>query len=445
MTNYLKFFLIFLFSAAASGALAQQAGSATTSSPYSKFGLGDYDESLLPQQRGMGGIGVAVRKPSGFSDINVLNPASYSSIQLTTFDIGGYMGTTSLKTSTTGPQTSANFRLSHITLAVPVSKQSALSFGILPYANLGYSYRQQTKTTLNRASTGGIDTSATVNNVYSGEGGLSKAYIGYGFGLGENLNLGFNVAYIFGNEKQYRSTEFPDIPTVLNNNIENSFNASGLNFDYGVQYNLKVSETRRFTVGYSGSSSSQLNANSNFVVTQYLLATDGTADVPRDSLISTKTSGKINLPMIHRFGIAYQKDGKFMIGADYKIGQWSDLSIGGVNSGLKNSQSFALGGEIIPNIDAISNYLSVVDYRFGLKYDKTYINVNGTDIKQYAATFGLGLPIPNERRTSYYKVNIAAEVGRRGTLENSLVRETYFNLHIGFTINDKWFQKYKFD
>lgn len=441
MIKYVKLFIIFLLSATAFGAFAQT----TTSSPYSRFGLGDFDESLLPQQRGMGGIGVATRKPSGFNDINVLNPASYSSINLTTIDIGAYAGISSLSTSLIGAQTSSNFRLSHVAFAIPVSKHSALSFGLLPYANMGYSYRQQSKMQLNRAASGGIDTSVTMNNTYTGEGGLSKAYLGYGFGLGENLNLGFNVNYIFGNESQNRATEFPDVPTALNTKIENTLSVGGINFDFGAQYNIKVSETRRFTIGYSGSSSSQLSSTQKYIVSQYLLATDGTPDIARDSLVNTNASGKVNLPLIHRFGISYQKDGKYMIGADFKMGQWSDLSILGVNQGLQNSQSFAVGGQFTPNIDAISSYLAVCDYRFGLKYDKTSINTNATDIKQYAATIGLGLPIPNERRTSFYKVNISAEIGRRGTLENSLVRENFYNFHIGFTINDKWFQKYKFD
>lgn len=443
MTNYIKFYIIFLLSAGSLGAFAQN--SATTSSPYSKFGIGDYEELLLPQTRGMGGVSVAVRKPTGFNDINVLNPASYSSIILTTIDIGANANITSLSNSTTSGQASSNFRLSHITFAIPVSKRSALSFGLLPYTNLGYSYRQQTSLPTNRASSGGIDTATVVDNTYSGEGGLSKAYLGYGFGIGKNLNIGFNVAYIFGNEQQYRSSEFPTLPTALNSRIENSFSAGGFNFDYGAQYDIKINETTRFTLGYSGSSSSKLNATSKFIVSQYFFDSSGNTEVARDSTVSTSTSGKINLPLIHRFGITYQKDGKYMIGADFKTGQWSDLSINGVNAGLQNNQSFAIGGQITPNIDAISNYLAVVDYRFGLKYDKTYINTNGVDIKQYSATFGLGLPIPNERRTSFYKVNFSAEVGRRGTLQNNLVRENFINLHLGFTINDKWFQKYKFD
>ena len=139
---------------------------------------------------------------------------------------------------------------------------------------------------------------------------------------------------------------------------------------------------------------------------------DGNPNTALDSIVNQSNSGKITLPTIHR---------------------------------LVNSQSFAGGAQLTPNINAVSGYWSVVDYRLGANYTNTYLKINGTNINQYGISLGLGLPIPNERRGSYYKVNIAAEIGRRGTLDNSLVREGYFNLHIGFTINDKWFQKYKFD
>ena len=134
-----------------------------------------------------------------------------------------------------------------------------------------------------------------------------------------------------------------------------------------------------------------------------------------------------------------------MIGADFKMGQWSDLRVNGVNSGLQNNQSFAVGGQITPNINSLSSYWAVVDYRLGFNYDNSYVVANGTNIKQYAATIGFGLPIPNQSRTNYYKVNIAAEFGQRGTLNNNLVKEQFINIHLGFVINEKWFQKYKFD
>lgn len=443
MTNYTKYFIAFLFSATALSALAQT--TATTSSPYSQFGLGDYEDPILPQNLGMGGISVATNKSGGFNDINIVNPAAYSYINLTTIDVGAFAGFTTLSKTGIGSQNSSNFRLGHLAFAVPVTKHSALSFGLIPYTNLGYSYTQTAPQKLNNQSTGGIDTNTVVNYNYTGEGGLSKAHIGYGFGIGKHLSLGFNVAYIFGNEKKIASTEFPQLYTALNTKTENSFSAGGLSYDYGMQYTIKVKEDSRFTLGYSGSLSTQLNTTSSYIISHYTLSSDGTPNIALDSTRKDQTTGEINLPMINRFGITYQKDNSFLIGVDYKIGQWSNLSIDGVNQGLQNSQSLAVGGQITPNINALSSYWSVVDYRLGFKYDKSYITGLGKDINQYAATVGFGLPIPNDRHTSFYKVNLSAEIGRRGTLENNLVRETYYNIHLGFTINDKWFQKYKFD
>jgi hypothetical protein len=442
MINYSKFFILLILSATTFGAFAQT--SATTSSPYSKYGFGLYNDPLLPQNSAMGGLGTAVGKTGGFNDINVINPATYSYINLTTIDMGAFVNSTTLSQNSAS-QTSSNFRLNHITFAVPTGKHAAFSFGLLPYADLGYNYTKTGTVSLNNASSGGIDTATTASYMYTGEGGLSKAYIGYGIGLGKNLHVGVNVAYIFGSEKQFRTTQFNNLLTTINSSIENSMSAGGLNYDYGLQYDIPFSESSRLTFGYSGSASTQLSTTSKFIVSQYTISADGTVNPALDSLRSEQTDGKIKLPLINRFGITYQKDNKFMLGAEYKMGSWSNVTINGSNAGLQNSQSFTVGGQITPNINSIGSYLAVVDYRFGFNYDKTYINVNGTDITQYAATVGLGLPIPNTSRTSFYKVNLAAEVGRRGTLQNNLVRETFINFKIGFTINDKWFQKFKFD
>lgn len=442
MINYIRVFIIFLLSATAFSAFAQN--SATTSSPYSQYGLGLYDEPLLPLARGMGGIGTGLSKtPDGLSFINIINPASYSSITLTTIDIGAFANIVSLSRTGFTSQTSSNFRLSHVAFGIPVSRHSAVTFGILPYADLGYNYKQTNTVALNHSPIG-VDTSATQESVYSGDGGLSKAYAGYGFSVG-NFSFGGNVAYIFGKENQYRQVQYPDLPGVLNTNVQNSVSVGGLNYDYGVQYNLKLGETRRITFGYSGSAGSKINSANSFIVSHYTLNADGTQNLVTDSTTYTNTQGTLTLPQIHRFGITYEKDLKYLIGADFKIGQWSNLNINGVNAGLQNNQSFAIGGQITPNINSLSSYWAVVDYRLGFNYDNTYINVNNTNIKQYALTFGLGLPIPNTSRTNYYKVNFSAELGRRGSLNNSLVQENYINLHLGFTINEKWFQKYKFD
>jgi hypothetical protein len=101
-------------------------------------------------------------------------------------------------------------------------------------------------------------------------------------------------------------------------------------------------------------------------------------------------------------------------------------------------------------MDALNNYLATIDYRFGLMLDKTYYNVpnptggGSTQITSKAVTLGLGLPLRGNI-SSFYKMNITAELGQRGTLNNGLVKENYVTFRLGFTLNDKWFQRYKFD
>ena len=90
----------------------------------------------------MGGLSAAVNTIGGFNSINIINPASYGKINFTTIDAGLYSNATTLSNDINGVKTSqsnSNFRFSHITFAIPVSKHSALSFGLVPYSELGYS------------------------------------------------------------------------------------------------------------------------------------------------------------------------------------------------------------------------------------------------------------------------------------------------------------------
>lgn len=433
MIKYTRLLITLIFAVSGYSAMAQS----TSSSPYSRFGLGDLQEPLLPQNRAMGGIAVGIQQLGGYHNINVVNPASYSAIRLTVVDIGAYANLTTLSNSSL-KEKSNNFRMSHLALAIPVSKRSALSFGLLPYSDLGYRFKNQVQ----------IDTN-NVDYIYSGAGGLSKAYLGYGFGIGSNLNLGFNVSYIFGGLKQFRSTEFPELNGAINSRIENNNSVGGLNYDYGLQYSINITDESRFILGYSGTASTKLNSKNKYVATQYMKNfSTGDESAAADTILFRQSDNeKINLPLIHRFGISYEKLNKFLIGADFTMGQWSKFSIDGQNGGLNNSMSAAIGAQIIPNINSINSYLDLIDYRVGLRYDKTYITVSGTDIKQYAATFGLGLPLISDRsgRITFSKVNFSTEIGKRGTLTNNLVKENFINFSLGFTLNDKWFQKYKFD
>lgn len=450
MIKFTRLFITLLLAAIVFGAKAQS--TATTSSPYSKYGIGLIDDQLLPQNQGMGGIATAVNTIGGYNTINIINPASYGKINFTTIDAGLTTNFTTLSKTGFADDKNSNSRLSHIAFAIPISQKSAFSFGLMPYSELGYAYKTTTTGFGTKPTPDGsanVDTNLT-NYTYSGQGGLNKAYIGYGFGIGKHLLIGANVSYIFGNLQETQSAEFPQLYGVLDSRQQDAHHIRGVNYDYGIQYSIDLPNYKHIILGYSGSAGTKLNDESTFIVSQYTLDGSGNENVAADTLVNTKSpNSKIKLPNINRFGISYQKEGSFLVGADYTISNWaglSGLSIDGTTATLVNSKRLNVGGQIIPNVNALSNYLALINYQLGFVYDQSNLSINNTQIKSYAATFGLGIPLPHDRASSaFYKINFSAEIGKRGTLENSLVQEKYINLHLGFTLNDRWFQRYKFE
>ncbi|PYF75509.1 porin family protein [Pedobacter nutrimenti] len=412
----------------------------TTQSPYSKFGVGNIKGMLLPQLKAMGGISTGVYKPYDFynNTINMQNPASYAGIGLTTIDIGLSTNLVTLKSGSI-KENNFNATLSHFAIGIPVNSHSAMSFGILPYSETGYQFT-------NRLDLGN---GQQADYIYAGEGGLTKAYIGYGYRIG-HLNLGANAEYTFGNLLRSRSTELVVDPTVANNTINSRMqdknSVGGINFSYGLQYDIALNSKTSIIIGYSGSSASKLSSTTSNVVTQY--RKDGTTELTAIDTLpgSAAVEGKLKLPLMHNFGFTVQKMNKWMFGADYRIGKWSEYSVHGVNQGLQDTYGVSVGGQITPDFNSIGNYFDRVDYRLGVKYDKTYINLQNQDIKQMAITFGLGLPLArNINNQAFYRMNFSTEIGKRGTTNNGLLQENFINFHLGFTLNDRWFRKFKFD
>lgn len=428
MIKNLKQVALLLLILIATSASAQTSGN----SPYAQYGVGILKSPLLPQTRAMGGISAGIRKPGGYSNINLANPASYSSIDLTTFDVGIYTGLRELSTDSKS-QKSFNGTLSHVAFAIPITRGSAFSFGLLPFSDFGYNYRTAPKNTdISSAST-----------VYSGEGGLSKVYLGYGFKIAKNLSLGFNAAYLFGNLKETNSLEFPQDPTAFNSSFRKSRSVGGLSLDYGLQYTVTASKTSRIILGYSGNAGSKVNSKLSQLSNTYRYA-NGDRYTTDTIQFSDGVQSKISMPFTHTAGFVYEKTNKWLVGADFTVGQWSSFRDGNINPGLKDSYGVNFGAQITPDITAVSNYLKLVDYRFGFKYDKTYIGIQNNDIKQMALTFGFGFPLPSNRST-FYKINLSAELGQQGSHANNLVRERFVNINLGFTMNDRWFVKPKFD
>ncbi len=120
------------------------------------------------------------------------------------------------------------------------------------------------------------------------------------------------------------------------------------------------------------------------------------------------------------------------------------------NAPYKYSESnrISLGGYYLPKINSISSYWHRVTYRAGVRLEKTGLlvdgsglNTNFTQVNDFGMSFGLGLPL---RQLS--TVNMGFEFGKRGTTNNNLIQENYFNFRLSLSLTDtQWFQKRKID
>ena len=153
-------------------AMGQSGSQSGTISPYSQYGLGVLADQSLSFNRGMGGTGLAMR---GGTMVNPLNPASYSAVDSLTmlFDAGLSLQLTNFSES----GTSVNGRNADFDYAVGLFrmyKHLGVSFGLLPFSDVGYSYSSSSY--LN-------NTIGSIKETYTGTGGFHQAFVGAGFAL----------------------------------------------------------------------------------------------------------------------------------------------------------------------------------------------------------------------------------------------------------------------
>ena len=110
--------------------------SAQTSSPYSRYGIGELNGKGLVESFGMGGTSIALQNdttPIFF--INTGNPASYSTNRLTTAELGVNFNSLQLQNSTT-KNTVHDAGLGYLTMAFPIKRWWGASIGLTPYSSV---------------------------------------------------------------------------------------------------------------------------------------------------------------------------------------------------------------------------------------------------------------------------------------------------------------------
>lgn len=418
--------------------LAQQ----NSVSPYSRLGIGDRQPLNYTRALSLGGASLALNDPLY---INTANPASYSALELTTFEAG--LATTFYRQEQSNPNISIeNFTggLRYLAAAVPFFDWWSTSVGLQPYSYKGYNIQ---------TSRVGPD-SIPITDRFVGSGGINQFYWGNAFRVAEGLSLGVNARYLFGNLED-RTTVTWENSLVNNTAIEELVYASGFKFDAGLQYEYTFNNGNVAALGVTFANKADISADVN----RYSFVFDELSR-PVDSLSgATDFEREITLPSEFGIGLAVGNRGdeslkySWMIAADYETYAGSEyVNING-SSPLTDGYRAELGGYLTPTLafeglTRSSGYLGLVEYRLGAFYEQTPLSLAGQEIEDYGITFGLGMPVlhrnlaPGERKVSM--LNAGVILGQRGTLENGLIREKYVSVYFGISLNDKWFIEYKY-
>jgi hypothetical protein len=405
-------------------------------SPYSRYGIGEMQYPGFTPALSMGGTGIGF---AAHNRTNILNPASYSELNLVSFAAGVHSDF--YRFSTDSRSSTSNYtNLSYLNLAFPLKKDTTwgLSLGLLPFSNVGY----------NIATSDSIPGVDLVDRHYQGSGGFNQVYIGTGFKIGKRISIGANAGYVFGNIDKIRRLEFAG-PNTLNTQVSNNISISDINLNAGLQLKLIAKEKESLVLGLTAGLPKEMSATRNFVALRY--ADNGA--IIDTAFAQLNQSGKITLPLSLGTGFMYNKQNVWKerdilnIGIDYSMQDWSEFEAFEITDSLRSAYRISLGGQYLPDESIQADYFSRTYYRLGLKYHQTYLEINETALKEYGITFGLGLPMKPfglNRAPSY--INLGVELGQRGTAENNLIQEQFARILIGFTLNDNsWFRKRRYD
>lgn len=396
-------------------------------SPYSHYGIGDIYSNRTAYSMSMGGLSSSLKSNLY---VNYLNPASYNGFDSTSFIFEGglisdfvFAQTDSLSTN------SVNSQLGYLMLGFPVSKWCKASIGLTPFSSLGYLVYDEKN----------LEDIGPTQYIYEAFGGLNRVYGGAAFTI-KNLSLGVNASYLFGTLNYDKVIDFPDSIYIVSFRLRNDYRIRDFLFDFGIQYDVEIAGKYKLTLGGVYSAQTDLKSFSDVLALTYFPGQND-VDFIKDTVeYIDGEKGTIRFPMKYSAGFIFEDAGHWMVGADYSFQKWEDYRKFGLSDSLNNSMKVSVGGYYLPQPKGIPSYWELIQYRFGFRYHKTYLELRNNQINEFGVTFGVGLPLRNTRST----INLAVEWGQSGTIKNGLIKENILRFTLGISLYERWFIKRKF-
>lgn len=397
----------------------------TINSPYSNYGLGEISFDGLTHNYGSGEAGIAM--PSHWH-INLQNPSLLINNNLSSFQVG-LMGDVRNYQSEDESADEVAVSLRFLAMSYPIVKgRWTVGIALTPFSSAKY----------NTFSSDTLRDGLVNISRFSGEGGLSQFVWANGFRVYKSLALGVKATYVFGLIER-RSELYLTGDDVTPSSSVAYLNATAYSdflFSLSASYKLKLSDRRFLNFGAVYDFSQEVSGEQDIQLQRL-----GTVGQPIGGhVLADDESVSYTLPISYGAGVSYESLNKLKVGFDFTYKNWQDLNNAQESVGLRNTYKIAAGAAWTPDIQSVNSYLKRVTYRLGFNVNQSPYLVNNTEINDFGINFGASFPV-----SGYSSMDAAFKFGQRGTISDNLIKENYFQVIIGATINDQWFIKRRYD
>ena len=391
----------------------------TSYSPYSYFGVGETNFSATVENQMMGG------NTAYYDSVhqNMNNSASLSKLKFVNYSVGVDLKNTSYLSASTNEKSTAA-AINYISVAIP-TKLLSFSFGIKPKTSVGYLLENDDKS----------KTPPELNR-FTGSGGVSNAFVSIGFELFKNWGFGISSSYAFGNLNHYHTKILENIELYTRVSSESS--VSGLDYNFSTVYQKTFNEkiTLYSSIIYQPEAKYKSRNNQTISTIDPNSTFGGDSEEIDLSAVGLKNTN-IKIPNSLSFGLGLGQDKKWFLGFNYMKndeGGYKNELMGLDNVEFKSSQTYSIGGFLLPEYNSFTNYFKTLTYRFGVRYKNGGLYVNNQQINEIGVNFGFGIPL-----AGISSANLGFEFGQRGTTKASLIKEKFFSIRLGVSLNDLWF------
>lgn len=403
-------------------------------SPYTIYGIGSMNMLGSAENKSMAGAGLASKNAVY---MNALNPAGLSAVPSQTFLFSfGVQGNNNYLKSSSSKSSSNNFNISEIGFQFPIARKLGFGFLMNPYSSVGYKISQ------NVTDPNVIANIGNVSYDFKGSGGTTLLKAGLGYEPFKGFSIGANLLFYHGSIERYAATTINPImsPTNEYRSIQSTSNYQfgKLNAEIGAIYSITLKNYKTLNFGLTYQPKMNISVDQTKSVSSY-------GNVMADSIYYNEFKSQLVIPQKFAAGISYGSP-KLTLSLDYIHQNFENayqIASAESNISLTKYQDIRFGLSYTPNRYDIRNAMKRWTYRAGLRYGNSYMTVNNKKIDDYSLTVGLGVPLQQNGLTH---MNIGFDVGRRGSIKNTLVQETYFKIYLGINlfVTQEWFIRHKF-